>query len=236
MILARQPDPDADRKEQAEIREYGIAGRRHRRPAEQIGLTQTQQQSGDGQNGDRQHQCPPELLQSSHAQIDHGLPQVSMVCAANARTSAADVRSRQRIASSRQASIRSDRIPRLTAGTMAGPTEAPRTPSPSNRGTANRSAATPPQTATILPAAAPALAAAAMSLSTAGCKASARPASSAWPRSIARVYCVRSLLPMERKSAARMRLDANSAAAGVSIIAPSSMRLGLRSSAMRPQP
>ena len=60
----------------------------------------------------------------------------------------------------------------------AGTTEISRTPRPSNIGTANRSAATPPQTATILPAVAPALVAAATSLSTAGCKASVRPASS----------------------------------------------------------
>jgi hypothetical protein len=44
--------------------------------------------------------------------------------------------------------------------------------------------------------------------------------SSGWPRSIASVYCARSLVPIERKSAASASCSASSAEAGVSIIAP----------------
>ena len=66
-------------------------------------------------------------------------------------------------------------------------------------GTASRSAAAPPHTATILPTAVPAPAVAAMSFSTAGCSVGA-PASCECPRSMARVYCVKSLLPIDRKS------------------------------------
>jgi len=62
MILARQADSDADGEQQPQIREYCVSGGRHRRPAEEVGLTQAQQETRDRQHGDRQHQCPSQLL------------------------------------------------------------------------------------------------------------------------------------------------------------------------------
>ncbi len=55
---------------------------------------------------------------------------------------------------------------------------------------------------------------AAIRRSTAGCSGSASAATCSLPRSAARVYCVRSFVPIEKKSASRARIDAVSAAGG----------------------
>jgi hypothetical protein len=62
VILARQAHPDADRKQQPEIRKNRVSGRRHRRPTEHVGLSQAQQEAGDRQHRDGQHQRPAQLL------------------------------------------------------------------------------------------------------------------------------------------------------------------------------
>src|SRR5882757_1800879 len=232
MVLARQTDTDAHRKQQSEIRENRIAGSGHRCPSQYIGLPKPQQQPCDRQYGDRQHQRPTQLLEPRES-CNHGAsPKVMDVCATSERTSAAEPSSRQRLASARQSAMRSARIWRLIACIAAGTTESSRMPKPSRMGTAIRSAAMPPHTATVFPASIPAFAVSAINLSTAGCSASVRPASAAWPRSIASVYCVRSLLPIDRKSTSRSKTDALSAAAGVSIMAPSLIRGRLPSSAL----
>ena len=60
----------------------------------------------------------------------------------------------------------------------------------------------------------------AMSRSTAGFSASTFGASFGWPRSIASVYCVRSLVPMEKKSASAAKVCAMTATAGTSTMMP----------------
>src|SRR5882672_1073972 len=232
MVLARKTDTDAHRKQQSEIRENRIAGSGHRCPPQYIGLPKPQQQPCDRQYGNRQHQRAAQLLQPRESCIHGASPEVMDACATSERTSAAVASSRQRLASARQSAMRTARIWRLIAGIAAGTTDSSRIPKPSRTGTAIRSAATPPHTATVLPASMPAFAVSAINLSTAECSASVRPASAAWPRSIASVYCVRSLLPIDRKSTSRSKTEALSAAAGVSIMAPSLIRGPLPSSAL----
>ncbi len=118
---------------------------------------------------------------------------------------AAEPSSRQRSASSRQSAIRSARIWRLSAGTAAGTTDSSRTPKPMKIGTARAIGRNPAANGDQLAGRRAGAAVAATNCSTAGCKASVRPASCAWPRSMASVYCVRSLLPIDRKSASRSR-------------------------------
>ena len=91
----------------------------------------------------------------------------------------------------------------FSCGMKDGTTESSCTPSPMRIGAAVGSDARPPQTATRRPWEIAAPAVRAIRRNTAGCKASNRDASSGCPRSIASVYCVRSFVPMERKSAIR---------------------------------
>ena len=80
-------------------------------------------------------------------------------------------------------------------------------------------------------------AAIATSASTAGCHGSVSVASSADIRSAAIVYCVRSLVPIDRKSTCSRMRSASSAAAGTSIITPgvSPRERDLRGKALRPR-
>ena len=57
-------------------------------------------------------------------------------------------------------------------------------------------------------------------LSTAGCAEEYRLATESLPRSTAKTYWVRSLVPMEKKSTSRAKLEAIRAALGTSIIMP----------------
>ena len=67
----RGPDPTPTPTANSSPRFENIAsaGRRHRRPAEQIGLSHAQQQPGDGQHRDGQHQRPAQLLKSAKAHL-----------------------------------------------------------------------------------------------------------------------------------------------------------------------
>ena len=112
----------------------------------------------------------------------------------------------------------------LMRGMSAGTTEISLHAQP-DAGSARRAGrdASPPHTATCRPARArrPASPPRSAAAPRDAARRAAR-ASSGWPRSIASVYCVRSLVPIERKSAtSRRAASASSAAAGVSIITPS---------------
>ena len=91
---------------------------------------------------------------------------------------------------------------RLTSSNCCGCMENSVRPRPSSSRVMRESPAISPQTATGLPARSPALMVFATRRSTAGCSGSYRDATSWSPRSIASVYWIRSLVPMERKSSA----------------------------------
>ncbi len=97
---------------------------------------------------------------------------------------------------SRHSPASSSRTIRFNRGIAAGVADTSCTPSPIRNGNASTSEPMAPHTETLLPCASPAAATARMRRSTAGCNASRRSASSAWPRSMASVYCERSLVPM----------------------------------------
>ena len=94
------------------------------------------------------------------------------------------------------------------------------TPRPASTTASSGSLAASPQTLTGFPAARPAAAVIAMSRSSAGCHGSSSGASSPASRSAAKVYWLRSLVPMETKSTCSTIRSAHSAAAGTSIITP----------------
>ena len=93
------------------------------------------------------------------------------------------------------------------------------------------SAAASPHTPTGLPACLPASAVIAISCSTAGCHGSVRWARSEAIRSAAIVYCVRSLVPIDRKSTTSRNRWASRAAEGTSTITPGLEAAGADSSA-----
>ena len=200
MVLARDADGDADREQDAEVREDGLPGGGDRRQVEQVRLPEPQQQARDGQHGDRQHQRAAELLQAGE-QAAHGDPPVT-ASARSARTAAASAASSARPASARHSASVRRRTASLTRrnGARRGGQLVRR------RG---RRAAAPPPARTRgrrRPRRAPAARAAAQTesrsgCSTAGCRASSPCDSSGCVRSIASTYCVRSLVPIERKSA-----------------------------------
>ena len=80
-----------------------------------------------------------------------------------------------------------------------------------------------PQTLTSSPACSPMSTTRRMRRSTAGCSGVNRLARLAFPRSTARVYWTRSLVPMLRNATSAARVSAATAAAGVSTITPSGM-------------
>ena len=104
-------------------------------------------------------------------------------------------------------------------GTSAGATLSSLTPSPTRRGTAFSSAASSPHTATRhRPSAARQTAS--TRCSTPGSSGSPRAATAGLPRSAASAYCVRSLVPMLKKSTWSANALALRAAAGTSTITP----------------
>src|SRR6202020_2198904 len=200
VILAGQSHRDAHGKQQSQIRKHGLAGRGHGDPVQQIRLPETQHQTGDGQYRNRQHQGASELLKSSETKIHLAFPPSPANRSTMLRTSAAEPKARQLCASSSQSAMRNEPIWLLSAGIAAGTTDSSRTPNPSKIGTAVWSAATPPQTATSLPAALAWLAAATISCNTAGCNASVRSGKAMGVRSMASVYWVISLRPGASRS------------------------------------
>ena len=94
------------------------------------------------------------------------------------------------------------------------------TPSPVRMSAPTGSPAMPPQTPTHRPAAAAARTVRSTARSTAGWSPSAWGASVGCVRSMASTYCVRSLVPIEKKSASRASSGAISAAEGTSIMTP----------------
>src|SRR5713101_7909717 len=112
----------------------------------------------------------------------------------------------------------------LIASSCAGCIENSRSPKPSRRRVMAASPAISPHTATgVLACFAPRMVCA-MSCSTAGCSGSYRCATVSSVRSIASVYWIRSLVPIERKSSLRTKYFKDSAAAGTSIMPPIWMR------------
>ena len=139
------------------------------------------------------------------------------------RTSSADSAARARSASCRLASRRRRRICALTEGIDGKLTLSSSTPRPRRIGTARESLAMPPQTPTHLPRERAPSTVCAIRRSTAGLRPSTCGASFGCPRSIASVYCVRSLVPIEKKSASRANCAAMIAAAGTSTMMPTGM-------------
>ena len=107
-----------------------------------------------------------------------------------------------------------------TGRTAAAAIDSDVMPIPTSAQASSGSAAASPQTPTDLPACRPASAVIAISCSTAGCQGSVRWARSVAIRSAAIVYCVRSLVPIERKSTTSSIRWASSAALGTSTITP----------------
>ena len=195
--------------------------RRRRRRAngdvEQVGLAEAQQQAGDRQHRDRQHQRAAELLQSRRGSLHVALRSRARGRARAPRAADAERRgARSASAAASRAACGSRTHGRLSAGIAAGTTDSSCTPEADQerqrrpgrrpgrrrhrpalaarsrgRGGRARSAAAPP-----------------------GCSASSRAASSGWPRSMASVYCVRSLVPIERKSASAASRSASSGRGG----------------------
>ncbi len=125
------------------------------------------------------------------------------------------------------------RSTRLTRLRYAGEAESAPTPSPTSSGVTRGSAASSPQTLTGNPWRAPASAVRAMSARTAGCSSRKRSETRSLPRSTASVNCVRSFVPIEKKSACRANASASRATAGTSTISPTgrSLRAGVPSAA-----
>ena len=96
-----------------------------------------------------------------------------------------------------------------------------RTPSPSSSGVNFGAAANSPQIDTGMRIRSAASVANCTNRSTAGCIGSYSSATSLSARSTASVYAVRSLVPIEKKSASSASASADSAAPGVSIMIPS---------------
>ena len=120
VILARESDGDADREQQAEVREDRIAGGGDRRDIEQIGLAESQQQRGDRQHRDRQHQGAADLLQAGE-NVLHGCTLGNRFCAASsAARRRIDGNASARCASARHASRLSAPISALICGMLRG--------------------------------------------------------------------------------------------------------------------
>ncbi|MNT30413.1 hypothetical protein D3C72_1662060 [compost metagenome] len=115
------------------------------------------------------------------------------------------------------------RISCLTRSSCAGCIENSRRPMPSSNRVINGSPAISPHTATGTPARLASRMVRATSCSTAGCSGSNRCATALSARSIASVYWIRSLVPMDRKSILRRNSGNSSTAAGISIMAPTFM-------------
>src|SRR6266403_993603 len=94
------------------------------------------------------------------------------------------------------------------------------TPSPVRMSAPTGSPAIPPHTPTQRPAGSAARSVRSILLRTAGWSPSACGANVGWVRSMARTYCVRSFVPIEKKSASRASSGAMSAAEGTSIMMP----------------
>ena len=121
-------------------------------------------------------------------------------------------------ARSRRVSTRSTRC--LIDATRAGCIEKHRKPIASSRSVKAASPAISPQTLTSLPAACAAAIVPWISRSTAGCQGSNRCETSSSARSIASVYWIRSLVPIDTKSRCGRNCSIINAAAGTSTIAP----------------
>src|SRR5688572_9272829 len=221
MVLAGDADRDADCEQDPEIGEDRLARGGDGRQVEEIGLSEAQQEAGNRQDCDRQHQSAPELLQAGEPAL-HGVGSAS-ASAMSARTAAASCAASARSARARHSISVRRRNASLIAGMAAGTADSSPTPSPTSSGAATGSDASPPQTATARPAVRAAAQTDWMAARIAGCSASSWPASVGCVRSIASMYCVRSLVPIEKKSACAARRAAPTAAAGVSIMIPTGM-------------
>ncbi len=93
-------------------------------------------------------------------------------------------------------------------------------PQAEQQGVSAVSPAISPQTLTPLPCALHSAMVCATSCSTAGCSGSYRCATDSSARSIASVYWIRSLVPIDRKSKYFRKMRSVRAAAGISIMAP----------------
>jgi hypothetical protein len=142
-------------------------------------------------------------------------------------TSAGELAASASAAASAASAWLTERITFLISARPECDTESESIPSPIRRKAPSGCEASSPQTPTSIPASRPARATGAIRRTTAGWKGVYRGASRELPRSTARVYCTRSLVPMEKKSTCRASSGASSAAAGVSIMAPTGTRSGM---------
>lgn len=106
-------------------------------------------------------------------------------------------------------------------------------PSPTSTTASIGSAAASPQIPTGLPRRAPAVPTSRTSLSTAGCHGSWNPATEPSMRSAAIVYCVRSFVPIDAKSACARIRSASRALDGISTMTPAVLRPYSRASAVK---
>src|SRR3954451_25036809 len=115
------------------------------------------------------------------------------------------------------------RIRSLISRSCEGCIEKLRSPRPRSSRVSCRSPAISPHTATGTPPRVAVWMVPATSVSTAGCSGSYRCATASSVRSMARVYWMRSLVPIDRKLRRRMKIGRASAAAGISIMPPISI-------------
>src|SRR5205085_9819892 len=218
VIFAGEADGDADREEEAEVGEDRLARAGDEGDVEQVRLAEAEKEAGGGKHRDRQHQRAAQGLQAVERKSHAAVPIVSI----RARTSRGESRSSARAAASRQASTVTRRSAALTAAMAAGATDSSCTPSPTRSAAPAGMEARPPHAPIGRPWRPAASAAARIRRRTAGWKASTSPATIGLPRSMARTYWLRSLEPIEKKSASAASRSASIAAAGVSIITPNS--------------
>jgi hypothetical protein len=71
VVLARQPDGDADSEQEPQMGEDRVTGRGDERDVEQVRLAEPEQQAGNRQHRDRKHQRAAERLELVYAKLDH---------------------------------------------------------------------------------------------------------------------------------------------------------------------
>ncbi len=215
VVLAREAHGHADGEQQAQVGEDRVAGGGHEGDVQQVGLAQPQQQPGHRQHGDGQHQGAAQGLEEFERGLHRlgssawkalqqylGRPRARSGPAPGgpgpgrpARPGCADQRLHLRHGRGRGRQFGDAQADQHRHGRRG------RRPGRRRRRPSAGARAAPLQVWSII-------------RSTAGCRASMRAASSGLPRSMASTYWVRSLVPIDRKSASAAIRSAVTAAAG----------------------
>ena len=156
VVLLGEADRDAHCEQDAEVREYGIAGSGQEGDVQEVGLAETKQESGDGQNGDGQHQRPTQLLHSVEFDFEHDIPPslgaeieiTGQVRFKSARTSSPLESASVLAAICVHSGTFSEAMKALRSGMTRGATDTVRMPKPMKSATARGSDAMPPHTDT----------------------------------------------------------------------------------------